>query len=155
MTRHRTTTIVALAIAAFGFGTFGTASTEGRAGGADRGQYKVIVHPRNPATWIAHGFLRDAYLKKELEWRDGQTILPVDLATRFPVREQFTHEVLNKTPAQLRSYWNQRIFSGKGAPPPEADVSAKVIAYVLANSGAIGYLPADLDPGGAKVIEVR
>jgi hypothetical protein len=52
-------------------------------------------------------------------------------------------------------YWNQQIFSGKGVPPPEADSTAAAVAYVLANPGAIAYLPADADPGRVKVIEVR
>ena len=86
---------------------------------ADGERYKVIVHPSNPITWIDQGFLRNAYLKKEIEWADRRTILPVDLMTKFSVRDEFTREVLKKTSAQLRSYWNQRIFSGQGAPPPK------------------------------------
>jgi ABC-type phosphate transport system substrate-binding protein len=149
MTRHRTIVVNAVAVLgliALGLETSVTASD---------GRYQVIVHPRNPVTWIDERFLRNAYLKKEIEWGDGQAILPVDLVTRYSVRDQFTRHVLKKTAAQLKSYWSQRLFSGKGVPPPEADVSAEVIAYVLANPGAVGYLPADLDPGGAKVIEVR
>jgi hypothetical protein len=122
---------------------------------ADDERYEVIVHPANPITAIDRSFLRNAYLKKEIEWPNGKAIQPVDLTTKFPARDQFTHEVLKKTPAQLKSYWNQRIFSGKGVPPPEADGAANVIAYVLANPGAVGYLPAHRDPGGAKLIEVR
>ena len=62
---------------------------------------------------------------------------------------------MRKTPAQLKSYWNQQIFSGKGVPPPEADSPAAAVAYVLANPGAIAYVPADTDPGRTRVIGVR
>jgi len=147
MTRHQTIIVVVV------LGLLGLDLASSSA--ADGGRYKVIVNPSNPITWIDQGFLRNAYLKKEIEWADGRTILPVDLVTKFSVRDLFTREVLKKTSAQLRNYWNQRIFSGQGAPPPEADVSASVIAYVLGHPGAVGYLPAELDPGGAKVIEVR
>jgi hypothetical protein len=150
MTRHRTTRVVAilgiLGLLARGWSASSTAADE---------RYHVIVHPKNPAAWIDQAFLRNAYLKKEIEWSDGRAILPVDLAPGYPVRQQFIHDVLRKTDAQLKRYWSQRIFSGKGAPPPEAAASVDVIAYVLANPGAIGYIPADLAPGGAKVIEVR
>ena len=147
MTAHRTLLVVVV----LGLLRLGIAASSA----AESGRYKVIVHPSNPIMWIDQGFLRNAYLKKEIEWADGRTILPVDLGARFAVRDQFTHDVLKKTSAQLRSYWNQRIFSGQGAPPPEADVSAGVITYVLAHPGAVGYLPAEVAPGGAKVIEVR
>ena len=117
--------------------------------------FKVIVHPKNQITYVDRELLRNAFLKKEAAWSGGETIRPVDLAAKFAVRDRFTRDVLKKTPAQLKTYWNQQIFSGKGVPPPEADSVADLIAYVLANPGAVGYLPADADPRGAKVIEVR
>jgi ABC-type phosphate transport system substrate-binding protein len=117
--------------------------------------YKVIVHPDSPITAIDREFLRDAFLKKASEWSHGETLRPIDLATKFPARERFTQDVLKKTPAQLKNYWNQQIFSGKGVPPPEAETTAAVIAYVLANPGAVGYLPANIEPGGTKVVPVR
>jgi len=117
--------------------------------------YKVIVNPENPASAIDRRFLRDAFLRKASDWDGGSAIHPIDLARRFAARERFVHDVLNKTPAQLKSYWIQQIFSGKGVPPPEADSPAAVIGYVLANPGAVGYLPLDADPGGAKVIKVN
>ena len=57
--------------------------------------------------------------------------------------------------AQLKNYWTQRIFSGTGVPPPQAGSAAAAIAYVLANPGALAYLPADVDPNGAKVVQLR
>lgn len=122
---------------------------------ADDVSFKVIVHPKNPITSIDRTLLRNLFLKKSLEWEHGEIARPVDLAPKFSVREQFTRKVLRKTPAQLKTYWNQQIFSGKGVPPPEVDSTTDVIRFVLANPGAIGYLPADVDPRHAKVLEVR
>lgn len=117
--------------------------------------FVVIVHRDNPVTSIDRDFLRDAYLKKASDWSNGETIRPVDLASRFEVREVFTREVLRKTSAQLRSYWNQQIFSGKGTPPVEADSIAEMIEYVATNAGAVGYLPAGASPARVKVVEVK
>ncbi|MGE0551540.1 MAG: hypothetical protein AB7O24_17830 [Kofleriaceae bacterium] len=116
--------------------------------------FKIIVHPDNPAEAVSRDFLRDAYLKKATEWR-GETVRPIDLANKFPVRERFNHQVLRKTRSQLKNYWTQQIFSGKGVPPPEVSSTADVVAYVLANRGAVGYLPVDADPGRARVIGIR
>lgn len=126
-----------------------TASTAGEAG------FKLIVNPDNPVSAVDRDFLRDAYLKKATEWSNGETVRPLDLDSRFPARDDFRREVVKKTASQLKSYWNQQIFSGKGVPPPEADSTADAIAYVLANPGAVGYLPVDVDPGRAKVIGLR
>lgn len=117
--------------------------------------FKVIVNPKNTISSIDRDFLRDAYLKRVTEWGDGKAIRPIDLSSRFPARDRFTQDILKKTPAQLRNYWNQQIFSGKGTPPPEGESTADVIEYVLASPGAIGYLPASTDPGGARVVKVE
>lgn len=123
--------------------------------GAATDDFKVIVHPDNPVVAIDRGHLREIYLRKVTDWSGNGAIRPIDLARRFAVRDRFVHDVLRKTPAQLKTYWNQQIFSGKGVPPPEADSPAAAVAYVLANPGAIAYVPLELDPGGAKVIEVH
>jgi ABC-type phosphate transport system substrate-binding protein len=118
-------------------------------------KFKVIANPDNPVTSVSRGFLREAFLKKSTEWDGGEAILPVDLSWRFPERGAFTEQVLQKTPSQVKAYWNQQIFSGKGVPPPETDSPRAVIAYVLANPGAIGYIPANVDHVGAKVLLVQ
>ncbi len=117
--------------------------------------FKLIVHPGNPVTSVDHQFVHDAFLKKATTWSHGVTIRPIELAGELPARVHFAEEVLKKTPAQLRSYWIQRIFSGTGVPPPEAESAAAVISYVLANPGALGYLPSHTDPGRAKVVQLR
>jgi ABC-type phosphate transport system substrate-binding protein len=121
---------------------------------ADEPAFKVIVHPDNPITDVDRELLRDAFLRRATEWRNGDTIRPIDLSRRFHVRDRFTREVLKKTPAQLRSYWTQQIFSGKGVPPPEADAVRDLIGYVLDHRGAVGYLPASADTEGAKVVRI-
>jgi ABC-type phosphate transport system substrate-binding protein len=120
---------------------------------ADDTGYKVIVNRDNPTVAIDRNFLRNAYLKKATTWNHGQTIRPIDL--RSPVRPTFTREILNKTPAQLRSFWSQQIFSGKGVAPPEVDTARAVIAYVAAHPGAVGYIPANVDPGATRVVGVK
>jgi ABC-type phosphate transport system substrate-binding protein len=111
--------------------------------------FKIIVHPDNPATSIDRDLLRRVYLKKASGWR------PIDLSSSVGARARFTRDVLKKTPSQLRSYWSQQVFSGKGGPPPEARSVAAAISYVLAHPGAVAYIPADVDAGGAKVVELR
>jgi ABC-type phosphate transport system substrate-binding protein len=115
----------------------------------------IIVNPENPAIEVSRDFLRDAFLKKASSWPSGEAVRPVDLTRRFGVREAFAREILKKTLPQLKRYWNQQIFSGKGVPPPELDSEKAVIAYVLANKGAIAYLPAGVDLGGVKVVKVK
>jgi len=122
---------------------------------ADEPGFKIIVNPSNPVAAADREFVRDAYLRKASEWGNHQVVHPIDLSARFPVRVRFAERVIRKTPSQLRTYWSQQIFSGKGVPPPEVQSISDAVAYVVATKGAIAYIPADADPGTAKVIGIR
>jgi hypothetical protein len=117
--------------------------------------FKIIVNRNNPASAVTRSFLREVFLKKTIRWSHGEAVRPIDLPANLPARDRFTTDVLNKTPAALRAHWLQCIFSGTGMPPPEADSPSSAIAYVIANRGAVSYLPLDVDPGSAKVIELQ
>ena len=145
------TLLVLITAVALGLALLGAPSPSA----ADAPRYVVIVHPDSPLTSISRDALRDAFLKKSLEWNDGVGVRPADLGKRWPVRERFTREVLRKSPAQLRAYWNQRVFSGKGVPPVTLDSTDAMIGFVLRERGGVGYLPAGVDPRGAKIIAVE
>jgi len=113
---------------------------------SDAAELKVIIHPSNAARAVDKGFLADAFLKKVTRWPSGETIRPLDQRPDTAVRRSFSRGILNRTVAAVRSYWQQRIFSGRDVPPPELDSDASVIAYVERTPGAVGYVS-----GGAKL----
>lgn len=117
--------------------------------------FVVIIHADNQITELERGFVRDVFLKKTTEWGSGTAIRPIELTSRYSARAEFVRDVIGKTPQQLKNYWNQQIFSGKGVPPPESDSAAAIAAYVVNNPGAIGYIPAGADPRGARVVRVK
>jgi ABC-type phosphate transport system substrate-binding protein len=112
--------------------------------------FRVIVHPNNPARSATRAFLADAFLKKVTRWEGDEIIRPVDLHQDSDVRRHFTENVLKRSVAAVRSYWQQRIFSGRDVPPPEVDADEGVIAHVLRYPGAVGYIA-----GGTKLNGVR
>jgi hypothetical protein len=123
-------------------------------GRADSPEFKVIVHPDNPVSAVDSSLVRAGYLRRA-DWPDGVAIRAVDLSPRHPVRTTFVKRVLGKTPEQLRRYWNQQIFSGKGTPPPQVDALDEVITFVLEHRGGVAYVPADAAVGAAKVVALR
>jgi hypothetical protein len=126
-----------------------------RIANADDDAFKIIVHPENPFGYVDRALLRNAFLKKTTAWSNGRAFRPIGVSSKFPARARFVADVLKKTTAQLKSYWNQQIFSGKGIPPPESDSVARVVAYVLANQGAVAFVPAGADVGKAKIIRIE
>jgi hypothetical protein len=71
------------------------------------------------------------------------------------VRRRFSDEVLHRSVSEVKSYWQQRIFSGRDVPPPELDTDDQVVTYVLRHAGAVGYVSAEAALNGTKVLEVR
>jgi ABC-type phosphate transport system substrate-binding protein len=120
-----------------------------------RSAFKLIVHPDNTMGSAPRRFLSDAFLRNVSKWGDGRKILPVDLRADSPVRERFSDRVHGRSVLAIKRYWQQRIFSGSGVPPPELDSDAAILHYVLQHPGALGYVSADAAIGKARTLEVR
>lgn len=117
--------------------------------------FVVIVNTDNPASSVARKFLGEAFLKKSTRWPHGEVIRPVDQAPDAGVRRRFSDEVLKRSVAAVRSYWQQMIFAGRDVPPPELGSDEHVIEYVQKHTGAVGYVNATAKLGRVKVVSVE
>jgi len=126
-----------------------------RARADSAGAYRLIVHPANPTREVDRSFVAQAFLKKVIHWPSGVPIQPIDLDQRSPVRRRWSDEVLDRSIEAVKSYWQQMIFSGRGLPPPEVTTDEQVIDFVLHRAGAIGYVSADANLHGARVLSVH
>ena len=125
-------------------------------GSAERtASFSIIVHPSNPSGAVSRQFVAQAFLKRVTRWPDAETIMPVDQHPDSQVRTVFCGEVLQRSLAAMRSYWQQRIFSGRELPPPELESDEAVIRFVLSSPGAIGYVSARAKLHDVKVLAVR
>jgi len=112
--------------------------------------FRVVVNAANPASALDRRFVADAFLKKTTRWSDGSLVRPVDLEPGSAVRQRFSDDVLGRSVAAVKSYWQQLVFSGRDVPPPELDGDDEVVSYVARNRGAIGYVST-----GANIDRVR
>jgi hypothetical protein len=123
--------------------------------GEPRVGYRIICHPGNPIEIVDRHFLEDAFLKKTATWPDLGVLRPFDLVADSPVRRRFSEAVLRRPVEAVRSYWQQRIFSGREVPPPEFDSDNAVVRAVLRDRGAVAYVSDEAALSGAKVLTVR
>ena len=129
--------------------------TGGASASAPPPGFQIVAHPENPASVLGREFLAAAFLEKATRWPDGKSIDAVDLRFGNAVRRRFSERVLRRSVFAVRSYWQQRIFSGRGVPPPQLDSDDAVLRYVRARRGAIGYVSQAAATSGVKVIGVR
>lgn len=121
---------------------------------AERPAFVVIVNPRTPVTRVDRKLLAEIFLRRATRWRDDTPVHPVDQGPDSPARARFSQEVLLRSVASVRSFWQQRIFSGQGLPPPELADDEEVVAYVSSHPGAVGYVSYGARVEGARVIEI-
>jgi ABC-type phosphate transport system substrate-binding protein len=117
--------------------------------------FRVIVHPSNSASTVPAAFLQDAFLKRATRWPSNVSISPVDQRPDSAVRQRFTKDVLRRSVAAIKAYWQQRIFSGRDVPPPELDHDDQVVSYVLNHPGSVGYVSHSTELRGAKVLQIH
>jgi len=116
--------------------------------------YKVIVNAENPVTSLPKGKVAKLFLRRAT-WPSGALAVPCDLGDKSPVRSDFTRDIHGKTVLAVKSFWQQQIFAGRDVPPPEKPAEADVIAFVLANPSAIGYVGASTPlPAGVRALDV-
>jgi ABC-type phosphate transport system substrate-binding protein len=122
---------------------------------APRPVYVVIVHPTTAVSRLDRKQLEDIFLRRATRWPDDTPIRPVDLGPGSSTRARFSQEILSRPLTAVRSYWQQRIFSGQGLPPPELANDEEVVTYVLTHPGAIGYVASGTPLNGAPVVELN
>jgi hypothetical protein len=117
--------------------------------------FRIIVHPATEVTVADRAFIAEAFLDKASRWSDGVAIRAVDLRFNAPTRHDFSERVLRRSVVAVRRYWQQRIFTGRGVPPPELATDEAVLAYVRRHPGAVGYVSTSAEVTGVKVIQLR
>jgi len=122
---------------------------------ADETTFVVIVNRSNDVTKLDKKTVADAFLKKRTHWNGDRLIKPVDQRRGSATRRRFSEDVLGRSVASVRTYWNQLLFSGRGVPPPELDSDAAVIKYVAGHDGAIGYVSQSTDLKAVNVVQLR
>lgn len=122
---------------------------------ADAGEFVVIVNAKNSEKSASRSFVADAFLKKVTRWDDGEMIRPVDREPRADVRKWFSKSVLKRSVAAVRNYWQQKIFSGRGVPPPELDSDETVVTYVEKHVGAVGYVSTSTKLRSTRPLGIR
>jgi len=130
-------------------------SWPGAAAIAGEVEFRVIVDPENSTTSATRELIADAFLKTSTRWPDGEAIRPVDQRGDSVARKAFSESILKRSVVAVRSFWQQRIFSGRDVPPPELDSDDAVVRYVSEHRGAVGYVSASARTGGTKVVTVK
>lgn len=112
----------------------------------------VITHTEN-ASKLSLTEIRLKFLGKRLHPdSDALKMIPVNLPFGHPTRSSFDREVLNKSEANIRTYWARMIFTSRARPPREFTDEKQIIAYIKQHPETVGYIDADKVSDEIKVL---
>jgi ABC-type phosphate transport system substrate-binding protein len=116
----------------------------------ERDRVAVIVNRERRAELSVED-LAQIYLRRKRFWADGAPVVPLNLPSASPLREQFSRLVLRETETRLADYWNRLYF--RGILPPATLVSTESVRrYVASDPNAIGYVPDSEVDGSVRVL---
>jgi ABC-type phosphate transport system substrate-binding protein len=111
----------------------------------------VIASPQVPDAAISVKQLADIYAMKKDFWANKIQVVPVNREASSAEREKFSEAVFNLSPQELGEYWNRLSFQGEFPPLIQTSDQA-VLGFVRSVPGAIGYISADQQPTGVKIL---
>lgn len=111
----------------------------------------VIVHPSNTSS-LSESDIARIFLGKKKSFPSGSEALPIDQNEGSDSRSAFVSTVLKKNDQQIKAYWAQLLFTGKGTPPKSVGGDAEVKQLVAENPNLIGYIDAGSVDASVKVV---
>ncbi len=110
----------------------------------------VIVHPSNSVS-INEDEIRSLFLGKHRSFNTGQDAQVITLGSDQAGRSRFIELALGKNDSQLKAYWAQLLFTGKGVPPKEV-TSTEMLKLIANTPNAIGYIDSTQVDGSVKIV---
>jgi ABC-type phosphate transport system substrate-binding protein len=115
------------------------------------GELWIIASPQVSDSAISIKQLADIYALKKDFWTSNIQIVPVNREASSAERERFSEAVFKMSPQELTEYWNRLSFQGRFPPLIQTSDDA-VLGFVRSVPGAIGYINANQQPTGVKIL---
>ena len=115
---------------------------------------EIIMNHSVPVKEINNVTAWSIFGRQVSTWADGKPITVFVLNDESPFHAEFTKQVLNTFPYQLRRSWDRRTFSGTGQAPIEVKSWEDMFKSVVGTPGSIGYLPDKWDGDSVKTLKL-
>lgn len=115
----------------------------------------IVAHPGVADSSLSEDQLKGIFLGQIKNWPSGVKAEVVTLKEGANVHHDFLNKYIGRTATQFGNSWKQIVFTGKGRMPKQFDTEAKLIEYVAATEGAIGYVSAGAAKGSTKTISIK
>ncbi len=122
--------------------------------GAAHSEILIIAHGQVSADSLSRRVIANIYQNRKGKWDNRQKI-KVAMLKKGPTHEAFLTDILKVTPMKLKTLWKKVVLTGGGTTPKILKTEEKLVEFVAATKGAIGYIDSSTSHEGVKVITVK
>lgn len=87
-------------------------------------------------------------------WSDGTPTSVFVLRDNNSLHAEFTKQILDTFPYQLRRAWDRVVFSGTGQAPTEVNSVDEMYERIISTPGSVGYLPDNRVDNHLRILKI-
>ena len=117
----------------------------------------IVSSKQTPDDSILLNQVKEAFLGNQQTFAQGGDVQALDRKTApNDLRAKFFQTAAGMSNIQLKAYWSQRIFTGRGYPPRAADDFDALKKELIAKPGTIAFItPSELDPSLKVLLKIE
>lgn len=119
---------------------------------AHAGEMAIIVNPAAGVDSLSSDDIIRIFLGKSTSFPNEMSVTPIAHKEGTAIRNQFDSAILHKSASQVKAYWAQQVFTGRGSPPDEYASDEEIKKLVASNPSMIGYIESSAVDSTVKVV---
>ena len=114
----------------------------------------VVVNKANPINKLSRSELIDLFMGKYVAFPNDVKAIPVELTSDNETKVEFYQNLVGMPMSRVNAYWSRLRFTGRKRAVVFRPNESDLIAFIIANEQAIGYVPQSLITEDLKVVYI-
>jgi hypothetical protein len=114
----------------------------------------VVVNKDNPVEQLSRSELIDLFMGKYVAFPNDVKAIPVELNGDHKIKVEFYQNLVGMPLSRVNAYWSRLRFTGRKRSAVFKPNEKDLIAFIIANEWAIGYVPQSLITDDLKVVYI-
>ena len=114
----------------------------------------VVVNKATPVSKLSRSELIDLFMGKYVAFPDDSKAIPVELKGEHKIKVDFYQNLVGMPLSRVNAYWSRLRFTGRKRAAVFQPNENDLIAFIIANKQAIGYVPQSLITTDLKVVYI-
>jgi len=114
----------------------------------------IVVNKNNPVEQLSRSELIDLFMGKYVAFPNNVKATPVELNGDHTIKIDFYRKLVGMPLSRVNAYWSRLRFTGRKRVTVFKSNENDLIAFIVANKQAIGYVPQSLITEDLKVVYI-